>query len=103
MYNQSTGLRLEFLTNSLKISKNSFWVGYGTGSFRYIYNKKFPLYGGEQQLLVHNPHNQYMLTLVELGVIGLLSLLMMFAVMLYESRLLPNLEKYLVQGVIFLL
>jgi O-antigen ligase len=99
---QSTGLRLEFLTNTLRLIKASPIVGYGTGSFRYIYNQRFPLVGPDNnQLSVHNPHNQYILTTVELGLIGLLVLLSMFIVMLSECRFLPTLEKHLAQGAIF--
>ncbi len=102
LYNQSTGLRLEFLKNSLKLVKTSPWFGYGTGSFRAIYNKKHPLHDDyNNQIQVNNPHNQYVLTLVELGAVGFFALLGMFFMMLYESTYLPNLEKYLMQGVLF--
>jgi O-antigen ligase len=102
LYNQSTGLRLEFLVNSMKLIKGSPIIGYGTGSFRCKYNINYPLYDNiNQQIQVNNPNNQYILTLVELDALGLLALLIMFVIMLYESSFLPNREKYIMQGVIF--
>ena len=91
----SVGLRLDFVKNSIKLVPSAPFIGHGTGSFHKNYMEKFP------KLDVLNPHNQYILTLVELGSFGLLSLLCMFAVMWYASYSLPTLDKFCAQGLIF--
>jgi O-antigen ligase len=73
----SAGLRLEFYLNTLKLIENHPVIGGGTGSF-----------ANEYQLLsksvnisaTTNPHNQYLLTCQELGVIGLSLLIAMLAI-----------------------
>lgn len=97
----STGLRLEFFKNSLRLVKDSPIIGYGTGSFSTVYNLKFPLhYESGMQRMVYNPHNQYMLVAVELGLVGLIAMLAMFITLWLECRKLPSFEKFLAQGII---
>lgn len=72
-YESSIGTRLVLAKNSLKLIKLKPLFGFGTGSFKAAYAK----YAGEPPSKEPrtNPHNQYLLMWVELGVFGLLSLL----------------------------
>ena len=50
--------------------------GHGTGSFGEIFQKEVE--GGYDFLTHHTPHNQYLYVLFELGIVGLILLLMVF-------------------------
>ncbi|MCF8093604.1 MAG: O-antigen ligase family protein [Desulfotignum sp.] len=73
----SSGLRLEWVFNSLKIIEQNPVFGTGTGSFKTIY-KAFVRNTGRQ--ITDNPHNEYLMTTVQFGLAGLLVLLGFFAV-----------------------
>jgi O-antigen ligase len=69
------GYRMSFYTNTLAIIAEHPWRGHGTGTFiseyaQQIANTKMPM--------SNNPHNQYLLITVELGVVGLAVLLYLF-------------------------
>ena len=71
------------------------WIfGSGTGSFSGEYKKIFCYH------ITRNPHNQYIFTLVELGLPGLFALLFIIYALWKFSYSLPKLEKNLLQGVI---
>ncbi len=73
----SFGLRLTFLTNSLLLIKDHPLRGNGLGSFYTRYNSRFaamPDFPGG----LGDPHNEYLMTTVEMGLIGLALLLFMF-------------------------
>lgn len=69
----SAGLRLEFYRNSVTLIKENILFGTGTGSFLHEYKQL-----AEQQNLISkevvNPHNQFLLTTEELGLMGLIAL-----------------------------
>ncbi|WP_457594569.1 O-antigen ligase family protein, partial [Hydrogenimonas sp.] len=73
----SVGLRINFTLNSLELIKKRPLFGYGTGSFEQEYAKI-------NQVLTPNvratsqPHNFYILTLVQFGITGLALLLYLF-------------------------
>ncbi len=67
----SIGARLEFMSNSVKIFLDNPIMGTGTGSFKSQYEE---YYQGRVHKITNNPHNQYLNTAVELGLIGLLFL-----------------------------
>lgn len=71
----SSGLRLEFYLNSLKVIKKSPFLGTGTGSFKKTYYEII-----EQTDLnkTDNPHNDYLMMAVQFGIVGLLALLGFF-------------------------
>jgi len=73
----SAGIRLEMYKNTLHLIKQSPLFGYGTGALRNEYNK---LAQTQDTLLkdVPNPHNQYLLTFFELGIIGFVAFIYMF-------------------------
>ncbi len=77
----SLGSRLTFARNALVLIKEKPFFGYGTGSFATAYAQRFPNTVLDKTATV-NPHNQYLLTGVELGVPGIIALLAMFALLI---------------------
>ena len=83
--NESNQMRVEIISNSIKIIKNNFWFGVGTGDVKdelissYKINKNNFL---EEKKL--NAHNQYFETFIGLGVFGELSLISMLFLPLYH-------------------
>lgn len=82
--NTSVGLRLLYWQNSLEIIRQAPFLGVGTGDFTDAYavvnSEKSP-----GMPATDNPHNQYILILCQFGVLGLLVLLLVFFVQLYQS------------------
>ncbi len=74
----SVGKRLEYLKNSLDIIMESPVIGYGTGSFRSLYEEK-------TGKVTHNPHNFHALILIQFGIIGFLVYIGAFAQMALEA------------------
>ena len=75
--NTSVGLRINFLLNSIEIFKNHPIFGVGTGDFKNEYkaiNKK----NSPNARTTVQPHNMYILTMSQTGIIGLVSLLYLF-------------------------
>lgn len=66
--NTSIGVRLEFIYQSLKIVSEHLLFGVGVGNFESAYSASTLGLGMAQSV---NPHNQYVLFLVETGLIGL--------------------------------
>ena len=80
----STGVRLELLKFSWEIVKRKPLLGSGAGSFTTVYNDYvYNKYGYVDDKT--NPHNQYMLTLIEKGFIGLFSLIIIYLCIFYMS------------------
>ncbi len=89
----SAGIRLEMYKNTLLLIKQSPLIGYGTGALRFEYNN---LTNNQDTLLkdVPNPHNQYLLTFFELGIIGLAALFYMFYSLWQYSNIIARSDKY---------
>lgn len=93
----SVGLRLEFIKESWNISQKSPWWGFGTGSFKQVYEQHAEKQGLQ---ITRNPHNEYMNILVQLGILGL-SIFLLFLLTLFKiSFYLPLTERYLLQGLL---
>tara|TARA_B100000795_G_scaffold268928_1_gene256922 strand:- start:1684 stop:2820 length:1137 start_codon:yes stop_codon:yes gene_type:complete len=71
------GLRITYAKNSWKIIKENPLIGAGTGDFPSEYIRIDKMYPSSQPVTT-NPHNMYILILVELGLIGLISMLSIF-------------------------
>ena len=71
------GLRINFTINSWEIIKQNPIIGIGTGDFPTEY-KKINLINSPELINTSNPHNMYILVLVQLGIVGLLSMLSIF-------------------------
>lgn len=89
----SAGIRLEMYKNTLSLIKKSPLVGYGTGALKSEYNK---LANTQDTLLknVPNPHNQYLLTFFELGIMGLSALFYMFYRFWQHASIITRSDRY---------
>ncbi len=87
--NTSVGLRLLFWQNSWEIIKKSPWLGEGTGDFESAYaevnKRQSPRMG-----TTDNPHNQYVLVLCQLGLLGLAGLLAIFGIQIRQAFVGPD-------------
>ncbi len=85
----SVGMRMLFFQNSLELIRRHPWFGVGTGDFQAAYaevnREKSPF-----SIATDNPHNQYVLTTVMLGLPGLLSLLLIFITMFAQAWLIHD-------------
>ncbi len=70
----SIGRRLEWYGNTFKIIRDYPLLGVGTGGFPKVYNDRVR----SIDVPARHPHNQYLLTTAELGVVGLAALLFFF-------------------------
>ena len=73
----SVGLRISFTINSWEIIKQNPFIGVGTGDYPSEY-KKINMINTPGLPDTANPHNMYILVLVQLGLLGLASLLSIF-------------------------
>jgi O-antigen ligase len=73
----SMGLRVWFLKNSAEIIAKSWRTGVGTGDFPMEY-EKINRVNSPTLPATDNPHNQYVLVLIQFGVVGVISLIAIF-------------------------
>ena len=83
MVTSSVGVRILFSLNSWQIIKENALLGVGTGDFPSEY-KKISLVRSPMGPYANNPHNMYVLVLVQSGIVGLLSML---SIMYYQIKL----------------
>ena len=81
--NTSVGHRITFALNSWEIIKENALLGVGTGDFPNEYKKISTMYSPDGPY-ANNPHNMYILVLVQSGIVGLLSML---SIMYYQIKL----------------
>jgi O-antigen ligase len=104
----NVGGRWKMYESSVVLIKNNPFFGTGTGS-TYTEIKKMnfvvsDIKGGEVQFLTSNPHNQYLLTLIELGFLGLFLLLNFFYSCYSQTKILrQNIMKDYSQGLLLLM
>lgn len=79
----STGLRMNYYKTTAAIIRDHPILGVGTGGFVIAYREKIR---GTDLPEANNPHNQYLLTAAQLGAVGLLALLAMFAVIWRQAE-----------------
>lgn len=93
--------RLEAWTNSVQLVRQHPLVGVGTGGFAAAYAKQ--VYGTSMPPL-GQPENQYLLTTVQFGVVGLAALLALFASQWHlAARLGSRVETELARGLVILM
>ena len=73
--NSSVGLRLTYAINSINLIQESPLLGTGVGSFKELYPEVHKNNTPHLPIIANQPHNMYVLVLVELGIVGLLSML----------------------------
>lgn len=95
--NTSLGARLQYLSQTWQLSKKRFWLGWGTGSFKKIYHQHAM---DENLIITQNPHNEYLNVFFQLGIVGLITLLGFFGVILKYSFYLSVPEQWYVQGLL---
>ncbi len=97
----STGDRLEFMTNSLRLIRGNILLGVGTGGFKEAYAK---LVKDTKMETSHNPHNEYLMVTVQIGVIGLALMLWLFTVQWRMAALLPvSFDSHAARGLVILI
>ncbi len=69
----SLGLRLDWYQNSIDLIKEKPLFGYGTGSYATVQHK---LIAGSDTEAATDPHNEYLLTAVQIGLVGCVVLLL---------------------------
>ena len=79
----SVGLRLDWYQNSIDLLKVKPLFGHGTGSYEIVQNK---LIAGTDTEAATDPHNEYLLTAVQIGLVGCTVLLLFLADPLVRSR-----------------
>ena len=99
--NSSVGVRLEWYQNTIKLIAAHPLVGVGTGSFPRAYAE---MVTDPAAVKPAHPHNQYLLTGAELGMVGLLALFAMFGMLWRRFRqVVGNLHAELGQGVVLVM
>ena len=83
----SVGIRLEFYRNTFEIVKRHPLLGVGTGGFFKAYESQVQ---GTQMVPTRNPHNMYLLVLVQFGILGLVTLAYLFYAQWRCARRLRN-------------
>jgi O-antigen ligase len=103
-YNSSLGYRVAVLSNSVEVVKNNFWFGVGTGDHLDAVRAKVaetaPDYSHIADTFQHL-HNEYFSTLIQFGIVGLLSFLyIIFQLIRYpqENTALKNMQIILAVG-----
>jgi O-antigen ligase len=99
--NTSVGSRLEYYRNSVELIGQHPVIGSGTGGFKGAYAALVKGTGMEAAV---NPHNEYLMVMVQLGVVGLALLLWLFLVQWWKAAALPSgFERLAARGVVLLI
>ena len=78
----SMGQRFHHIRVCWKVFLKSPIIGHGTGSYKKEHDKIWPFY--ERGRINYNPHNQYLMSLVQYGIIGLILLVSLFVIQIKE-------------------
>ena len=102
-YTYDINTRPYLYLNALKVFLEDPWVGTGTGSYKQaIKLKQKDFYNRTDHL--KNPHSEYLNIAVQLGLLGLVSLLYLFSIQgFYSFKVQDKEQKYLAQGLVILI
>jgi O-antigen ligase len=92
----SMGLRYSFWNNSLKLIAEKPLFGHGTGSF----SKEYQRIAVGERRMTNNPHNEFLMVAVQLGLVGLLLYCGFFFSQYQGAMALPGADKWLAQGLL---
>jgi O-antigen ligase len=81
----SMGLRMTVWKNTIELIKDRPLLGFGTGGFEEAYSKKIKDNPKWEKHLMHDPHNQFLKILAEMGMLGLMVFLGMLASSLFQK------------------
>lgn len=87
--------RREFLKHTVTLANQRPWFGFGTGSFKTVYGEHVRQHQLEK---TNNPHGEYLNVYFQLGVMGLVGIVGLFAFLLKISFQLPWMERMFAQG-----
>jgi len=93
----SLGMRFDWWQNSIDLIKAKPLTGHGTGSFEKVQKD---LIKGTKTKPSDNPHNEYLLLSVQVGLAGGLLFIAILASLFRRSFLLTGTNRYLLQGVV---
>ncbi|QDU09751.1 O-antigen ligase family protein [Gimesia aquarii] len=96
-HHRGVNLRMEFYENSLHLAKSNPLFGSGIGSFNLKYHQMMQEKG---QISTANPHNEYIMLLVQNGVIGVSLFLTFFWICWRATRSMIGLDRAFGQAVI---
>jgi len=92
----SMGQRYMYWRYSLQLIAEKPLIGHGTGSFA----KEYQRVASSELFVTKNPHNEFFLIGIQLGLLGLFIYLGFLASQFYYAKKLPNKEKWFAQGVL---
>jgi O-antigen ligase len=95
----SMGQRFTFWKYSMELIAEKPLLGHGTGSFA----KEYQRIASNEPLMAKNPHNEFLMISVQLGLFGLLVYLKFLASQYYCAKKMPNEEKWFAQGLLLTL
>jgi O-antigen ligase len=96
----SMGLRMQYAATSIKIIAQHPLTGVGTGGFESAYTRQIASTAAGSS---DNPHNQYLLTTAQLGIPGLMFLLLIGFAIWRSKALLAPAEALMAGGVLLIL
>jgi O-antigen ligase len=95
----SLGMRFDWLRNSRDLIMQKPLFGHGTGAFEFVQDK-LTFKVRDHSAPTDNPHNEYMLLAVQIGLVGLFVFLALLISLIVTSFRLPPEKRYLLQGVV---
>ena len=93
----SIGMRMEFYRSSVHIIREHPFFGSGTGSFPAVYAATV---AGKHMEDTVNPHNEYLLISIQIGLVGLACLIGLFSIQWRRAALLEPLYRDLARGLV---
>jgi O-antigen ligase len=102
-YTAEINSRPQLYIHAIKVILEDPWIGTGTGSYKEaIKTKQLDFYKRTHH--IKNPHSEYLMISVQLGLIGLLALVYLFAIQGISSfKIKNNEQKYMAQGLVVLI
>jgi O-antigen ligase len=94
----SVGLRTEYLQHGLTLVRQSPWIGHGTGSVGHDYWQFIQPEQRDKHTV--NLHNEYLMMMVQLGIIGLAVFIYLFYVLWRDSERLNDAYIFMAQGIV---
>ncbi|WP_423371348.1 O-antigen ligase family protein [Burkholderia sp. LMG 32019] len=91
----STGLRLEWYKKGLELYRQRPVIGYGAGGLEFEFEKLTAGKTAAEGQLTSNPHNEYLLMAVQLGMLGLLLFINLIVQIARGSRALDPRSRHL--------